>query len=83
VKRTLQMNFPDDLDAEIEAAVSIGEYPSTEAVFADALEQWRATRRFDADELKQAWDQGVASGVGQGLSIDEIKSEARRRLAGE
>jgi Arc/MetJ-type ribon-helix-helix transcriptional regulator len=79
------MSLSDDLEAEIESAVSLGEYPSTEAVVADAIEQWRNLRRLDAsldvNELRRAWDQGLASGMGRGLSMDEIKSEARRRLA--
>jgi antitoxin ParD1/3/4 len=84
--RTLRMTLPDELDAEIEAAVSCGEYVSAEAIVVDAVEQWRVGRRTDAsldvDALRKLWDQGIASGAGEDLSIDDIKVRARQRLVG-
>ncbi len=84
---TLRMTLPDELNAEMDAAVSRGEYASAEAIVVDAVEQWRNARRLDAsldaDALRVLWDQGIASGVGEGLSIGDIKARARMRLAGD
>jgi len=46
--RTLQVTLPDDLDAEIVAAVAAGEYASTEDVIAGAVAEWGAGRRLDS-----------------------------------
>jgi hypothetical protein len=34
----------------------------------------------DGEELRRLWRQGLDSGAGRDLSIDEIKEEARRRV---
>jgi antitoxin ParD1/3/4 len=85
--RTLKLTLPDDLDAEITAAVSRGEYESAEDVVVGAVAEWRASRRYEAslddEELRRLWREGVASGAGRNMSIDEIKSEAQRRFAGK
>ena len=84
--RVLQLTLPDELNAEISAAVSRGEYSSAEEVVADAVAQWRSARRLDASidvaELRRLWDEGIASGPGRNMSIETIKEEARARLAG-
>jgi antitoxin ParD1/3/4 len=85
IKRTLEVTLPDDLDAEIAAAVSCGEYASAEEVVAGAVAQWRASRRLDAslddEELRRLWREGIESGAGRNMSIDGIKGEAQRRFA--
>lgn len=83
--RTLQVTLPVDVDAEIAAAVSAGEYATAEDVVTGAVEQWRANRRldasFDVEELRHLWREGIESGAGGEMSIDEIRGEGRRRLA--
>ena len=83
--RTLQVTLPDDLEAEVAAAVAGGEYSSAEDVVANAVAEWRAGRRLDAsldgEELRRLWREGIESGAGRNMSIDDIKSEARRRFA--
>jgi antitoxin ParD1/3/4 len=85
IKRTLEVTLPDDLDAEIAAAVSCGEHASAEEVVAGAVAQWRASRRLDAslddEELRRLWREGIESGAGRNMSIDGIKGEAQRRFA--
>jgi antitoxin ParD1/3/4 len=83
--RTLQVTLPDDLDAEIVAAVAAGEYASTEDVIADAVAEWGASRRLDSsldrEELRRLWREGIESGRGRSLSIDDLKREAALRFA--
>jgi antitoxin ParD1/3/4 len=87
VGRVLQLTLPDELNAEISAAVSGGEYSSAEDVVADAVAQWRTARRLEASidvaEVRRLWDEGIASGPGRNMSIEAIKEEARARLAGK
>jgi antitoxin ParD1/3/4 len=82
--RTLHLSLPDDLEAEVAAAVAGGEYSSAEDLVANAVAEWRAGRRLDAaldgEELRRLWRDGTESGPGKGMSIDEIKNEARRRF---
>ena len=83
--RSLQVLLPEDLDAEIAAAVSRGEYSSTDDAIAGAIEEWRVSRLADlpinGDALRRFWDEGIVSGAGGNRSIDEIKAEARQRSA--
>jgi Arc/MetJ-type ribon-helix-helix transcriptional regulator len=83
--RTLQVTLPAELDAEVAAAVSRGEYASAEDAVAGAVAEWGARRgreaSLDAAELGSLWRDGIESGAGRNLSADEIKREGRRRLA--
>jgi antitoxin ParD1/3/4 len=85
--RTLRVTLPDDLDAEIAAAIAAGDYASAEDIIVGAVAEWRASRRLDAsldrEELRRLWREGVESGRGRGLSIDDLKREARRRFTQE
>ena len=72
--------------AMLKEAVDSGEYTSTSEVIRDALRGWKARRvvhEMEIEELRRLWNEGIASGPGRFVSIDEIKAEARRRLAGE
>lgn len=65
-------------------AVDSGAYQSVEDVVHEALIEWRLRRELDPDErdaLCRLWDEGIANGPGRFNSIDEIRQEARRRLA--
>ncbi len=82
--RLMQVLLPDDLAAEISASVERGEYPSESDAVVGAIEEWRAQRSVEAlsvEELRRLWREGIASGPGRGLTIEEIKTEARRRRA--
>ena len=70
--------------ALLKEAVETGEYTSASEVVRDALRHWserRATRDLSVDELRELWQEGIASGPGRFKSIDAIKKEARRRAA--
>jgi antitoxin ParD1/3/4 len=70
--------------ALLKEAVDTGEYTSASEVIRDALRYWKQRRTIQhlgVDELRQLWDEGIASGPGRLKSIQAIKKEARRRSA--
>lgn len=60
--RTLQVTLPAELDAEVAAAVSRGEYASAEDAVAGAVAEWGARRwrdtSLDDAELRALWREG-------------------------
>jgi len=69
--------------ALLKEAVDTGEYTSASEVIRDALRHWkrrRALQEINTEELRQLWQEGIASGPGRFKSIDAIKKEARRRV---
>jgi len=70
----------------LKEAVESGEYTSTSEVIRDALRAWKARRamhEMEVEALRRLWNEGIASGAGRFSSIEDIKTEARRRAAGE
>ncbi len=68
--------------ALLKDAVGTGEYTSASEVIRDALRQWKLRRSISglgAEELRQSWEEGIASGKGQFKSIEGIRKEAHRR----
>jgi antitoxin ParD1/3/4 len=73
-----------ELAAFVEEAVASGEYGSGEAVVEEALRDWKERRDnhgYTLAELRRLVQEGIDSGPGRFHSMDEIKAEARRRLA--
>ena len=80
--KILRIALPDDLDAEVRAAVARGEYKSEREAVCAAVSDWRAQRRADeigVDELRRLVEEGIASGPGEDLTLDEIKARARKK----
>jgi len=70
--------------AALKAAVEAGEYATTSEIVREAIRDWqfkRELRQEDIKRLRQLWDEGKASGLPAPLDIDEVKREARKRLA--
>jgi antitoxin ParD1/3/4 len=68
--------------ALVKEAIDTGEYTSASEVIRDALRHWkrrRAIPEMSTEELRDLWQEGIASGPGRFKSIDAIKKEARRR----
>jgi antitoxin ParD1/3/4 len=89
-ERTLQLTIPEEIGHEIDAAVARGEYPSEAEVVSSAVADWYYGRRvfgsveeLSSKELRRLWDEGIASGPGRGLTLEEIKAEGRKMLAEE
>jgi antitoxin ParD1/3/4 len=75
--RTLQLSLPDDLAAEIAAAVARGEYGSEK----DVVAEWRARRRAEETEIEEwrgLWREEIDSGPGRFELIEDIRVESRR-----
>ncbi len=70
--------------AALKAAVEAGEYATTSEIVREAIRDWqfkRELRQEDLKRLRQLWDEGKASGSPASLDFDEVKREARKRLA--
>jgi antitoxin ParD1/3/4 len=71
----ISVSLTDEHAHLLQEAVRSGDYASSSEVIREALREWK-TRRF----LGRMWDEGVASGPCEpGLTINDIKGEARRR----
>jgi len=83
--KAVQVTLPDDLDAEVKAAVTRGDFANENEAITAAVDEWRANRMIEGigvERLRKLWDEGIASGPGEGLSIDEIKARVRAKLNG-
>ena len=79
--RTLQLSLPDDLAAEIAAAVARGEYGSEKDVVVGAVSEWRARRRAEETEIEEwrgLWREEIDAGAGRFELIEDIRVESRR-----
>jgi antitoxin ParD1/3/4 len=66
-------------------AVETGEYASTSEVIRDAVREWKERRDllgYTVEELRDLVRDGLESGPSKHASMDEIKTEARRRFEG-
>ncbi len=73
-----------EMAAKVREVVEAGEYASASEVIRDALREWGSarTRRGQAiEELRRLAQEGIDSGPGRLLDIEEIIEEARRRAA--
>ena len=80
----ISITLPPELVSFIQAKVETGRYGSTSDVVQEALRLLAQADRHEADEtarLRQAWDEGTASGDDGPLDFAELRTEARRRLA--
>ena len=80
----LTVTLPEPVAARVHAAVKSGEYATVADVVREAVDLW-AERRSSSDGeielLRQAWDEGVASGEYEPLDIAALVTEARARRA--
>ena len=81
--RKVSIALPDEMVAIARQAVDGGKYASVSEVVREALRDWKDKQDRKAvalKELKRLVREGIDSGSGQFASMDEIKSEARKRL---
>jgi antitoxin ParD1/3/4 len=67
----------------LKAAVDAGEYATTSEIVREAVRDWqfkREMRQEDIRRLREAWDQGKASGPATPLDFAGLRKEARKRL---
>lgn len=83
--RTLTVSLTPHQAAMMQAAVESGGYASNSEIVRDALRLWQQReeiRQLELARLKQAYDNGMASGEGRELDaktlLGELKAEARK-----
>jgi antitoxin ParD1/3/4 len=82
VRRDIDLS--PDMEERVNEAVSQGEYHSASEIVDEALRMWSEKREnfgYTLNELRTLVNAGIESGPGRFASIDDIKAEARRRLA--
>jgi antitoxin ParD1/3/4 len=65
-------------------AVDSGEYATASEVVREAMRAWQdkwEARRADIRKVRELWDEGKASGEPQPLDFEELRKEARQKLA--
>ncbi|MER9297058.1 type II toxin-antitoxin system ParD family antitoxin [Mesorhizobium sp. M0621] len=80
-KRSITLS--PELAQAVDDVVAAGEYASASEVIRDALRQWKDRRDlhgYTVEELRKLVQEGIDSGPGRFVSMDDIKAEARRRL---
>jgi antitoxin ParD1/3/4 len=79
--RTLQLSLPDELAAEIAAAVARGEYGSEKDAILGAVAEWRTRRQGETREIEEwrgLWREEIDAGPGRFELIEDMRVEARR-----
>ena len=82
----LSIALTPEMAAVVRTSVQNGEYASSSEIVREALRDWNLKRQIQHHELeilRNQWQAGLESGVGQLSSMDAIKAEARKRLASQ
>ena len=80
----MNVSLPDDLVDFVEAKMTTGRYNSSSDVVHEALRLLERIEHENADklaDLRQAWQQGLESGVPEDIDFEALKAEGRARLA--
>ncbi len=80
-RMTIVLSEP--MAAEIRAAVEAGEYATVSEVVRDGMRLWslrQELRQKEIERLRQAWDEGIASGIAGPFDMDQILAEAHARF---
>lgn len=83
--RTLTISLSDQQSSRLQNAVDTGQYASNSEVVRDALRLWERREEIRAREmsrLKQAYDEGMASGPGRVVDRAGLLAELRAEIAG-
>ena len=79
----ISIDLSPRLNSVIQEAVASGKYASVSDVVEEALFAWEEHKnlpQFSIEELRQFWNEGIASGSPKALSIEDIISKARNRF---
>jgi antitoxin ParD1/3/4 len=82
--RRLNVALPSEQVDALKEAVAAGEYATTSEIVREAVRDWQLKRAMRPEEiahLRQLWDEGKASGPAGPLDFDDLRREARGRLA--
>jgi Arc/MetJ-type ribon-helix-helix transcriptional regulator len=71
----LHIKLTKEQSEAMQAAVAAGEYSSPEQIVQPSLDDWKWQREWAGLEssldLRELWQQGIASGPGQSLDVDQ------------
>ncbi len=70
--------------SSIRAVIASGEYATTSEVVREALRDWqtkRSMRQEDIERIRALWDAGISSGSAGVVDFDQLRHEAKVRLA--
>lgn len=79
----ISVALPTDMANLVRRAVETGDYASSSEVIREALREWKARRVTRAEamaEMRNLWEEGIASGPTEDLDIAAIKRRGRQRL---
>lgn len=74
-----------EMAGAIRGAVASGEYASTSEAIREAVREWKERRDlfgYSIEELRALVKEGIDSGPAHPLNVDDLKRDARARLAG-
>ena len=84
---TVSIDLSEEAARAVEAAVASGEFADAREAVEAAVEDWAAMandaaeiRPEDVERFRKAWDEGIASGPGRFVSIDDLIADARSKL---
>lgn len=80
----MNVSLTEELAGFVKAKVSTGRYSSSSEVVREALRLMEQRDQQEMEKLqwlRQAWDEGIASGDAGELDFAALKKEARARLA--
>ena len=81
----MNVSLTPELEALVQEKVATGRYASASEVVREALRLLEQRDRAATEEtawLRKAWQEGLDSGPPAPVDFDELKREARRRIAG-
>ncbi|KAF2989578.1 type II toxin-antitoxin system ParD family antitoxin [Methylocystis sp. MJC1] len=80
--RTMTISLSDQQAQRIQLAVETGAYASNSEVLREALRLWEQReelRALELQRLKQAYENGLASGPGREVEADALLAEFKRK----
>jgi len=80
---TITVALSPEMAGFVRRAVEAGEYASSDDAIREALQEWKDRREplgYTVEELRKLVREGIDSGPSPYASMDEVKTEARRRL---
>lgn len=77
---SLTITLPDELARLVEEKIATGLYERAEDVIEAALHNLEPEPDLDPAELRRLWDEGIASGIAEDFSFDDLRRELRERF---
>jgi len=79
--QTIQINLPDNLVANMNAAVEAGIYNTQDEIACFAISEWNRHREYRLAELRALCTEGEASGNAEPFTLEELLEKVRKKTA--